>query len=123
MCIIFLFLFFWLDEGLASIYSSGVTPYIQQVYLTQAAMCSQGASLELLLGSAASHNLYTGYHYIKYQLPAGPMCPSSHNLPWLSKPLVCLIYFITADQHQHNPQGVHPHPHRLCVTLVLLPCN
>src|ERR1700733_5592573 len=35
---------------------------------------------------------YTGYHYIKHLLPTGPMCPSSHDLPWLSKPLILLIF-------------------------------
>ena len=59
---------------------SVANPYVQRAYLTQAATCSQGASLELLLSGTASH--YTmGYHYIKYQLSTGPIHPSSHDLP------------------------------------------
>src|ERR1022692_4535362 len=50
-------------------------------------------------------------------LTNGAFPPSSHDLPWLSKPLVHLIYSSTADQHHHKPQGIHPHPHRPCVTL------
>src|ERR1035438_9724045 len=81
-------------------------PYIQNAYLTQAATCNQGASLELLLSSAASL-LYMGYPYIKYQLPAGPVCPSSHDLPWLSKPLILLIY-TTTWLTPAQTQGIHP---------------
>src|ERR1035438_6062982 len=93
-------------------------PYIQQVYLTQAATCSQGASSELLLSSATSHNLYRGYHYIKYRLPAGPMRPSSHDLPWLSKPLVCPIYSTLTSQYQ----GIHPTlSQTLCNTHITIP--
>ena len=93
--------------------------YIQLVYLTQAATCSCGASLELLLSSAASHNLYRGYHYVKYQLPTGPICPSSHDLPWLSKPLVHPIYPATLANTHTNLPRLPPSPHRLLRPLVL----
>src|ERR1035438_6646775 len=80
--------------------------YIQNTYLTQATTCNQGASLELLLSSTASL-LYMGYHYVKYQLPAGPVCPSSHDLPWLSKPLILPIY-TTTWLTPAQTQGIHP---------------
>src|ERR1035438_8649449 len=66
---------------------------------------------------------YTGYHYIKYQLPTGPMCPSSHDLAWLSKPLIPLIYSTLTDTYT-NPRACILPSHRPHVTLVLLyhPC-
>ena len=111
-------IFFGSDKGLASVYLQDYPQYVQRLILLSAAHGSQSASLELLL---SSHH-FTCTHdsmlpAVKHQLPAGPMCPSSHDLPWLSKPLVHLIYSSTADQHHHKPQGIHPHPHRPCVTL------
>ena len=48
------------------------------------------------------------------------MCPSSHDLPWLSKPLILLIY-PTTDHLQ--TQGIHPTLSQTscntCVTLTL----
>src|ERR1035438_2365795 len=85
-------------------------PYIQRVYLTTATTCSQGASSELLLSGAASHNLYTGYHYVKYRLPTGPMRPSSHDLPWLSKPFVLWIYPSIMPPPHKPHQGILPSP-------------
>src|SRR5271168_2607743 len=92
-----------------------------RVYLMTAATCSHSVSLELLLSSAASHNPYRGYHYIKYQLPTGPMHPSSHDLPWLSKPLVLQIYPSIMPPPHKPPQGILPSPNGPRVTLALPP--
>ena len=110
--------FFLSDKGLASVYLWDYPQYVQRLILLSVTHGSQSASLELLL----SGHCFTCTHdsmlpAIKHQLPAGPMCPSSHNLPWLSKPLICPIYSLTADHHK--PQGIHLHPHGPCVTLVL----
>src|ERR1700678_4418572 len=57
-----------------------------------------------------------GYHYVKYWLPTGPIRPSSHDLPWLSKPLVYPIYTTT---DLHKLRASIPPSHRCHVTLVL----
>ena len=67
--------------------------------------------------------MYTWFYVpaIKYQLPAGCMCPSSHNLPWLSKPLVCLIYSTLTQYLYHLRTQSSPfswHPCNTCVTTV-----
>ena len=59
--------------------------------------------------------LYTTH--VKYQLPTGPMHPSSHDLPWLSKPLIPLIYSTTDCYKLRAP----PAPSQtLCNTRVTL---
>src|ERR1022692_4658285 len=90
-------------------------------YLTH----SRSWQLECQLGTTSKRSplrMYTLFYIpsVKHQLPAGPMCPSSHNLPWLSKPLVRPIYSLTAD---HKSQGIHLHPHGPCVTLVSPSCH
>ena len=119
------FLFFFLvRRGPCLSLFTGNPQYVQRLILLLAAHGSQSASLELLLSGhcfACTHD--SMLPDIKHQLPTGPMCPSSHDLPWLSKPLVCLIYSSTADQHHNKPQGIHPHPHGPHVTLVSPMCN
>src|ERR1700722_4024298 len=76
------------------------------MYLTQAAICNQGASLELLLSSHCLTYSTWGTTYIKHQLSPGPMFPSNHNMPFsCSSPL--------ADQ---APPHDHQHSQHQCYT-------
>src|SRR5450631_1256006 len=63
-------------KALPQFISSDNSLYTDWAYLTTAATCSQGASLELLLSSAALHNLYKGVTTSNISCPLGPCVPA-----------------------------------------------